>query len=127
MSGAKRLLVLDDEPDIAEIIVTVARRLGYEAEAVGTARAFEERFAALRPDLIVLDIVMPDKDGAAMVEWLVAQGCTARVVLATGHNAAVAEVARTTGLRGGLASVSVLDKPFELARLRACLAEGLAG
>lgn len=126
MSEPKRVLVLDDEPDVAELIVTVAQRLGYDAAAAATAAEFEERFHERRPDVIFLDLLMPCKNGAAMVDWLIARQCRARVVMISGRRPAAADELCRRGVAGGFRAMTFLDKPFELQQLRACLADGPA-
>jgi CheY-like chemotaxis protein len=63
--------VVDDERDFADLVVRVAGQLGYQAEAASTAAAFQACYLAAVPDVIVLDIVMPDQDGIELMRWLV--------------------------------------------------------
>ena len=121
MSEAKRLLVIDDEPDFAALVVTVATRLGYAASAAANPRAFRQAVIAA-PDVIVLDIVMPEQDGVELIQWLDAINCTARVVIVTGFNPAYAESARRLAEIRGRLQVSVIHKPVKLDDLRAAIA-----
>ena len=69
MSG-KRLLAIDDEPDFMEIVRTVAEELGYEVKITDKADQFAEVYETLDPDVIVLDLVMPEVDGVELAQWL---------------------------------------------------------
>ncbi len=57
--GAK-ILVVDDDPDIVESIRLVLESAGYEVESAGTIEEGFEKVESWRPDLILLDIMMPD-------------------------------------------------------------------
>ncbi len=62
----KRVLLVDDEPDIRMIAAISLERLGgWEVVAVGSGREAMTEARARRPDLILLDVMMPDMDGTA--------------------------------------------------------------
>jgi DNA-binding response OmpR family regulator len=112
-----RVLVVDDEPGVRESIRMVLRG-EFEvvgAESVDTAlRALEgERF-----DLVLLDLVMPGRDGFALLESLAKEQQAPPVLVLTATRAAAAvERARTLGAAG------CLRKPFEVDALRARVRE----
>lgn len=122
MTTPRRLLVIDDEPDFAELVVEVAGQLGYAATATITAGDFMAQYLAAPPDLIVLDIVVPEHDGIDLMRWLVAQGCRARIVIVSGYNPAFANAAKMIGEFSGKLGITQLQKPVKLAELRAALA-----
>jgi DNA-binding response OmpR family regulator len=121
MSGPRRLLVIDDEADFASLVVTVASQMGYAATAAGNAGEFQRLFLASPPDVIVLDMVMPDQDGIELVRWLLSRGCRARIVIVSGFNPDYAKSAKTFAEIGGQLEVTVLRKPVKLEELRANL------
>ena len=118
----RRLLVVDDERDFAEMVVRVATPLGYAATVTTTSGDFMARYKSEAPDVIVLDIVMPDKDGIELMRWLVDQGCRARIIIISGYNPAYANAAKVIGEFSGQMPISYLQKPVKLADLRAALA-----
>ncbi|MFG2613664.1 response regulator transcription factor [Streptomyces anulatus] len=62
--GARgRVLVVDDDPTVAEVVVGYLHRAGYAVEQAGDGPAALTRFAAHRPDLVVLDLMLPAMDG----------------------------------------------------------------
>ncbi|EHM26480.1 response regulator [Streptomyces sp. W007] len=62
--GARgRVLVVDDDPTVAEVVVGYLHRAGYTVEQAGDGPAALTWFAAHRPDLVVLDLMLPDMDG----------------------------------------------------------------
>jgi two-component system response regulator MprA len=120
MGVAARLLVVDDEPALRETLVRAFVVEGYEVE---TAADGEEAVAAveeLRPDLVVLDVLMPRVDGITACRRLRALGDRTPVLMLTARDAVGDRVA---GLDAGADDYVV--KPFALdellARVRALL------
>jgi DNA-binding response OmpR family regulator len=58
-----RILVVDDDPTVAEVVVRYLEREGYAVESVGDGRAAIDRAGADVPDLVVLDLMLPGLDG----------------------------------------------------------------
>jgi two-component system OmpR family response regulator len=115
-----RLLVVDDEPNIVDLLATSLRFAGFE---VATARNGSEalRLAPeFRPDLLVLDVMMPGIDGFSVVRRLRQDGMSVPVVFLTARDATEDKV---TGLT--LGGDDYVTKPFSLeevvARNRAVL------
>lgn len=69
MSGP-RILVVDDDPTVAEIVVKYLERDGYEADAVGDGTTALERARAAPPELVVLDLMLPGLDGLEVCRQL---------------------------------------------------------
>jgi two-component system OmpR family response regulator len=112
----QRILVVDDEPDVAEVVVLLLQRDGFEVEAVHSGQAALERLAEVRPyDLIVCDMVMPEMNGAALYR-VVQQRPEPRPLMlflsgyhdAGGHE----EFLRAAG-------VPMVAKPFDVGALKA--------
>jgi two-component system, OmpR family, response regulator RegX3 len=62
-SGRRTILLVEDEPAIAEPLAETLTREGFHLEVAGTAAAAVEQAARLRPDLILLDLMLPDGSG----------------------------------------------------------------
>ncbi len=118
---AKTLLIVDDEADFGTFVSKVAEKSGYKAVVISDPRVFKETYDQLRPDVIVLDIVMPDLDGIEIMNWLVSVGNKASVVIISGFAPDYAQWARTIGSLGGSFSISALSKPVSVAELSAAL------
>jgi two-component system OmpR family response regulator len=119
-SDPVRLLVVDDEPHIADLVATVARYEGWEAVTAGSGKAALSQAAAFGPDIVVLDLMLPDLDGFTVLDRLREHGSTVPVVFLTAKDATADRIAGLT--RGG---DDYLVKPFSveelMARLRAVL------
>jgi DNA-binding NtrC family response regulator len=108
-----RILVVDDEADIRDLVQEILSEEGYAVE--GAANAAEARAACARqaPDLVLLDIWMPDTDGISLLrEWQQSQALSAPVVMMSGHGTVETAVEATR-----LGAVDYVEKPLSLAKL----------
>ena len=62
-TAAHRVLVVDDEPNIVDVVTMALRFQGFEVESAGTGADALAAVSSFRPDLIVLDVMLPDLDG----------------------------------------------------------------
>jgi two-component system response regulator MprA len=118
-AGARRILVVDDDPMVATTVQRVLRPEGYDVDvALGGAQALEQA-RAHRPDLVVLDLMMPGIDGLEVCRQLRANGNLPILMLTARSGTAD----RVRGLDTG--ADDYLIKPFAyaelLARVRAML------
>jgi CheY-like chemotaxis protein len=67
-AGGLRVLVVDDEEDIVEYLKTVLEDNGYQAEGALRAEEALEKVALWRPDLVLLDIMIPEHSGLSLYE-----------------------------------------------------------
>jgi two-component system OmpR family response regulator len=118
---AKRLLVVDDQPAIAELVQRFAEELLYEARTTYSGTAFKESYQDFDPDVVVLDLVMPDLDGFDLIEYLAQQHCRAHLVVITGHDPIFLKAACVLATARGMKSCTGLQKPFDLDLLRSTL------
>lgn len=123
----KRLLIVDDEPRFAAFVGKVATPLGYEVEITTHGREFQRAYERKKPDVIVIDMVMPDIDGNELVLWLVGRDCDADIIIITGFSPDYALNARLLAEFKGLRSVRTLSKPVSVARLREALTTSASG
>ncbi|MBT2208995.1 MULTISPECIES: response regulator transcription factor [Actinomadura] len=117
---AQRVLVVDDEPYLADLVATALRYEGYTAEVAGTCAETAAKVTEFRPDLIVLDVMLPDGSGLDACHRLRREGCAAPVVFLTARDATEDKIAGLT-----VGGDDYVTKPFSLeeliARIRAVL------
>jgi DNA-binding NtrC family response regulator len=112
MSSA-RILVVDDEADIRELVRDILSEEGYTVEAAANAAEARAACARQAPDLVLLDIWMPDTDGISLLrEWQQAQSLAAPVVMMSGHGTVETAVEATQ-----LGAIDYVEKPLSLAKL----------
>jgi DNA-binding NtrC family response regulator len=113
MMSSKRILIVDDEIGIRELLSEILFDEGFEvhlAENVEQARAFRN---AQEPDLVLLDIWMPDTDGISLLkEWGGQDLLTMPVVMMSGHGTIETAVEATR-----IGAVDFLEKPIALQKL----------
>ena len=106
------LISLDDDEQIGDIIKAVGERAGFEVVAVTSAGAFRERLRRAPPDVIVLDLQMPEMDGVETLRFLADCEVKSAIVLVTGMDERTIASAEQYGLTRGLAVVKSIQKPF---------------
>jgi two-component system OmpR family response regulator len=109
---ASRVLVVDDEPNIADLVSTVLRYEGYEVMSAANGRdalAAVERF---HPALVVLDVMLPDLDGFEVQRRLAQAGARVPVLFLTARDAVEDKVRGLT-----LGADDYVTKPFSLEEL----------
>ncbi len=116
-----RLLIVDDEQHVCEAIRKVAERLGYSVRIAGTSREFFVTRQTFRPDIVMIDIVMPDVDGVEIIKQLAMDAASCRIIMMTGYTSGYLDRAIDLGRGLGLTSVTGLVKPLAASDLREAL------
>ena len=121
-----RVLVVDDDPYIADLVSAALRYEGFDVHVVGTGRDALAAAGSTRQDLVVLDVMLPDMEGLEVCRRLRADGAHVPVLFLTARDATEDKV---TGLTVG--GDDYVTKPFSLeelvARVRAILRRTGAG
>lgn len=108
-----RILVVDDEPDIRHLVSEILEDEGYQVSMAENASVAKMLKVSLNPDLILLDIWMPDTDGITLLkEWLAEDKPLCPVIMMSGHGSVEAAVEATR-----LGAFDFLEKPLSLAKL----------
>ena len=116
-----RLLLIDDEPALAEFVATAARDSGFDPLVTARDEEFRSQFLASRPDMVVLDLGMPGMDGVELLRFLADQDYRSAVLIVSGFDRRVLESAFRLGEALGLNMVGPLEKPVRLEDLEAIL------
>lgn len=112
--GTGRVLVVDDDPDIRDLLISVLSDDGYEAESARNGRDALEVLDRWPADVIVLDLMMPVMDGWTFAKRMKEKWSIPFVVLS-----AATDVTRHAELMG---AADVVAKPFDLEQLLPCIA-----
>jgi two-component system OmpR family response regulator len=109
-----RILVVDDEPNIVDVVSMALRFHGYAVETAGTGADALSAVTAFRPDLIVLDVMLPDMEGFEVARRLGAERAGTPIVFLTARDAPEDKL---RGLTTG--GDDYVTKPFSLEELMA--------
>jgi two-component system nitrogen regulation response regulator NtrX len=108
-----RILVVDDEADIRGLLSEILVEEGYEVEVAADAASARRAAAREEPDLVLLDIWMPDMDGISLLrEWNDKQSLRCPVVMLSGHGTVETAVEATR-----LGAFDFVEKPLSIAKL----------
>jgi DNA-binding NtrC family response regulator len=115
------ILIVDDEPDIRELVREILEDEGYRVEVAENGEAARTAFARNTPDLVLLDIWMPDIDGITLLrEWSSGGNLDCPVVVMSGHGSVETAIEATR-----LGAYDFVQKPISLARLLSLVNQAL--
>jgi CheY-like chemotaxis protein len=117
----KKLLIIDDQAGITRVVGLIAQQLGLDFKAVNSAAAAVDEFIGYRPDIVMLDMIMPEKDGIDVLNEILLTGIKSRIVLTSGFSDAYLRLAEGVAKFHDSDQVSVLRKPFRRDELMAML------
>lgn len=117
------LLVLDDDEDIASIIGEIGTQAGFVTDVTSDIDGFKRVLRQHMPDVIALDVQMPELDGVEVLRMLSSESCEAGILLVSGMDDRTLLAAQRFGASKDLRMLGILQKPFSpeelLHRLRA--------
>jgi CheY-like chemotaxis protein len=123
---AKKLLVVDDQAGITRVVEMIARQLGLNVRSLNSSAQATETFIAFKPNILMLDMIMPEKDGIDVLNEILLTGYPVKVVLTSGFSESYLRLAEGVAKFHENPDVSILRKPFrreELMDLLSRLAE----
>lgn len=111
--AAQYILVVDDEPDIRQLVSEILEDEGYEVAVAENAEQAKELRRQRRPDLVLLDIWMPGEDGISLLKgWHESGALCCPVVMMSGHGTIETAVEATR-----LGAYDFIEKPLSMAKM----------
>ena len=107
---APTLFVVDDDPKIGGFVRLFAESAGFSARVFTNVGDLKQQCSDGYPDILVLDIVMPEQDGFDLIQWLVDQKCQSPLVLISGRDPIYLDTAHKLGLAKGLSIAAAIRK-----------------
>jgi EAL domain-containing protein (putative c-di-GMP-specific phosphodiesterase class I)/AmiR/NasT family two-component response regulator len=119
--ATRRLLILDDEPTVAQTVAFAAQRHGFTVRTSASTDDFFDDVELFAPSHIIIDLLMPGMDGVEVLRSLAETKCRANIIMMSGMGTKVLESAQRVGIERGLCIGGILPKPFKSAELHALL------
>lgn len=111
-----KILVVDDEPEIREILVGFLESLEHQVEIACDGKEAIEKIRSNSPDLVLLDVKLPDIDGTKVLKEVRSWNSELKVILITGNiEYDLAKMSQSLGVQG------FVPKPFDLMQLKRML------
>ena len=117
--------VVDDDPTMTRLVGLIAEDLGYQVSRASSVKEFFSHYEAVRPDVIVSDIVMPETDGIELVQMLAQRECKASLILISGYEGKYLEITGKLAEFSGLRVLGVLEKPVTVDDMERVLRKAL--
>ena len=113
MSKAKHILIVDDEPEIRKIIQEILNDEGYSTSAASSAEEARKEAKNKKPDLVFLDIWMPEEDGISLLkDWTSQTENSFPVIMISGHATIETAIEATK-----LGAIDFIEKPVSIDKL----------
>ncbi|MDP9423579.1 MAG: response regulator [Pseudomonadota bacterium] len=124
--AAPTLLIVDDQPLMAEYIASVADEAGWTVDLATTSEEFEAKVNAGQPDMIALDLAMPGRDGVELLRYLSSIGYLGNLIIVSACDQAVVESSAMLAREHGLAVAGYMQKPIRPEALASLLEQVVA-
>jgi EAL domain-containing protein (putative c-di-GMP-specific phosphodiesterase class I) len=120
----RRVLILDDEEAVGQTIQWIAEGLGFEVAFTTHASEFFSLLDSTAPDILTIDLAMPELDGVEILGLLARRKCSARIVISSGMGARILDAAQRSAAGHGLSIAGVLSKPISRDAFRTLVGQG---
>ena len=121
--AVKKLLVVDDEAGLAQVYARIGAEAGFEARVVSDPLRATGEFLAFRPDVVLLDLIMPEKDGIDVLNEMLLVDPAVRIIVTSGFGNAMLRLAQGLAAFHASDRVSAMKKPVRRADLMERLAD----
>jgi len=111
------LIVIDDERDMAEIVGHVGETVGFEVKIATSGTEFKQIWQEKKPDVIVMDIIMPEIDANELIEWVIENDKTVPIILDSGYGDMYMPSVEILANARGANILDTLAKPIDFERL----------
>jgi two-component system chemotaxis response regulator CheY len=116
-----RLLAVDDNVESAELVGRIAAKCGYDVRLASTTSSVRRELVDWKPDVLTLDLCMPDSDAIDLFPLLQEANFDGRVVIISGHDDWLRKSASKLASARGIKIVGDMQKPLDVAKFRQLL------
>jgi DNA-binding NtrC family response regulator len=116
-----RLLAVDDSADSADLVARIAAKCGYDAQAISDPKSVRALVASWKPEVLTLDLCMPEADGIDLLSTLEETGFSGLLIIISGQDSWFRKAASRLAEVRGLKVADDLQKPVDITALRQLL------
>jgi len=117
----KKLLIIDDDVNITKVYAGIGTQVGYAVQVINDPLLASAAFLAFTPDVVMIDMIMPEKDGIDVLNEILLSGGPTRIIITSGYGDAMLRLAKGVCEFHGGDRLSVLKKPVRRADLKKLL------
>ncbi|MEX1221122.1 MAG: EAL domain-containing protein [Idiomarina sp.] len=121
--NAHKLLIIDDDELVGQTLKNIAEQCGFHVIFTDTALAFYEQLTLFEPDLIMVDLIMPDTDGVELIKRLADINHKAKLIIVSGAGKRIVNSSALSAQEHGLEIAGLLNKPFRASEVRQILTD----
>lgn len=114
LANRHRLLIVDDDPSICELLKDVGESNEYATIATTEAKEFQILYSEFEPTMIILDLSIGERDGIELLRFLSGKSCKSPIIMMSGHDERVRATAFRLGSEYGLNMATHLQKPINV-------------
>jgi two-component system response regulator MtrA len=107
-----KLLVIDDQASITKVVDLVASKIGLEVKTVNDPLLALDAYIDFQPDIVILDMIMPEKDGVDVLNEMLLTGIKTRIILTSGFSESYLRLAESVARFHDNDRIFILKKPF---------------
>jgi len=122
----RKLLIVDDDAGLSKVYARIGAGAGFEVHVVNDPLKATEAFLEFKPDVAIIDMIMPEKDGIDVLNEVLLTGEPARIIVTSGYGDTMLRLAKSVAEFHASGRVSVLKKPIRRAELEKLLAETMS-
>jgi two-component system OmpR family response regulator len=117
MSKGSRILIVDDEKELCDLIQLILKDENYMVDCAHTLKEGKKKWLSMRPSVLILDYFLPDGYGLDFIREVPEAFFNSKVIMITGHENFPKELAQAMGIE------FFIDKPFSLKVIRELVQE----
>jgi CheY-like chemotaxis protein len=111
-SMRRKLMIVDDQVGMTRVVAMAASQLGLEVKVLNNPLHAVDSFLEFRPDILILDMIMPEKDGIDVLHEILLTGVETRIVLTSGLSESYLRLAEGVAHFHDVHDIAILRKPF---------------
>ena len=120
MSSPRRILVVDDDPDVLKVLKRFLKAHGYQVETAADGETALETLRGEPPDLLILDLELPSMSGLELLRSIKEEDVKVDVITVSGHPASAAHLGPDSLKLG---AIDFIEKPIDLGYLENLIAK----